>query len=201
MWQFRARDAEGDPVLDPRTLREMQRPHWVDAELQLFRGIGFGTWKDGTNIFVGHGGHCPGYRSQFTVNLDKKIAVTVLSNANAADATRYAKALFDIVSPTVRKEERKEAPSFASMDAYTGSYSDYPWGGETLIVAWGDGLAMVDVPDIEPMKGLERLRKTGEHTFRRVLPDGSLGEEVRFEIGADGRATRYWRHSNPWPRT
>ena len=200
MWQFRARAAESDPVLDPRTLREMYRPHWVDAEFQLFRGVGFGTWKDGSNIFVGHGGHCPGFRTQFMLQPEKKIAVTVLSNANAADVTRYAKGVYDIVSPTIRKQESKDVPALASMSAYTGSYSDMPWGGETLVVAWGDGLATVDVPEIDPMRRMERFRKTGEHTFRRVLPDGSLGEEMRFEIGADGRATRYWHHSNPWPR-
>lgn len=200
MWQFRARDAASDPVLDPRTLREMHRPHWVDAELQLFRGVGFGTWKDGSNVFVGHGGHCPGFRTQFMLHPEKKIAVTVLSNANAADVNRYAKAVFDLVSPTIRKQEPKEAPASASMSAYAGTYSDFPWSGESLIVPWGDGLAMVAVPEITPMRRLERLRRTGGHTFRRVLPDGSLGEEIRFEIGADGRATRFWRHSNPWPR-
>ena len=200
MWQFRTRDAESDPVLDPRTLREMQRPHWVDAEFQSFRGIGFGTWKRGSTVFVGHNGHCPGFRTQFTTQPEKKVAVIVLSNANAADVTRYAEMVYEIVAPTLRKQPAKDAPASPSMSAYTGSYSDFPWGGESLIVAWGDGLAMLEMPVVEPMRVLERYRKIGEHTFRRVLPDGALGEEIRFEIGPDGRATRYWHHSNPWPR-
>jgi hypothetical protein len=51
------------------------------------------------------------------------------------------------------------------------------------------------------MAGIDRLRKTGEHTFRRVRKeDDSLGEELAFEIGADGKATRFIRHSNPMTR-
>jgi hypothetical protein len=40
------------------------------------------------------------------------------------------------------------------------------------------------------------LEKTGEHIFRRVRSDDTLGEEIRFDIGPDGRASRMWRHSN-----
>jgi hypothetical protein len=33
--------------------------HWVDPDFKIYRGIGFGTWKDGDNQFVGHGGAVP----------------------------------------------------------------------------------------------------------------------------------------------
>jgi CubicO group peptidase (beta-lactamase class C family) len=196
MWQFRMRDASSDPVLDPRTLREMYRPHWVDPDLKLFRGIGFATWKDGETVYVGHGGSCPGFRTAFELEPEKKLGVVVMANANGVDTHAYAKAIHDIVAPSL-KNAAVTAPSLA---AYTGSYDAFSWDGETLVVAWGDGLATVDVPNMEPMKALERLRKTGEHTFRRVRSDGTLGEEVRFEVGPDGKATRLWWNSNPSPR-
>jgi hypothetical protein len=47
---------------------------------------------------------------------------------------------------------------------------------------------------------MEKLRRTGEHTFRRVRKDDALGETFVFEMGPDGRATKYWQHSNPSPR-
>lgn len=196
MWQFRARDAASDPLLDPRTLREMYRPHWVDPDFKVYRGIGFGTWKDGDNVFVGHGGSCPGFRTAFTLQPEKKLGVVVMANANGVDTGAYAKAIYDLVVPTL-KNDPLEAPP---LSAYTGSYDGFPWDGETIIVAWGDGLAAVDAPNMDPMKNLERLRKTGEHTFRRVRSDGTLGEEIRFDIGPDGRAIRMWQHSNPYPR-
>ena len=55
---------------------------------------------------------------------------------------------------------------------------------------------MLEAADDDPVKDLEKLKKTGEHTFRRVRKDETLGEEVVFEMGADGRPTRFKRHSN-----
>lgn len=198
MWQFRLRDASSDAVLDPRTLREMYRPHFVDPDFETFWGVGFATWKDGGNVFVGHGGSCPGYRTAFSLNPEKKVGVVVMANANGVNTGRYAKAMYDIVTPALKD---KDAPaSAAALAPYAGSYDAFPWDGESIIVVWGDGLATVDLPTTEPMKVLERLRKTGEHTFRRIREDGTLGETYRFEMGPDGKASKVWVHSNPYPR-
>ncbi len=55
---------------------------------------------------------------------------------------------------------------------------------------------MFELPGMEPVKKMERFRKTGEHRFRRIRKDDTLGEEVVFEMGPDGRATRFTQHSN-----
>lgn len=198
MWQFRMRDAKTDAVLDPRTLREMYRPHFVDPDFETFWGIGFATWKDGGTVFVGHGGSCPGFRTAFNLDPEKKVGVVVMANANGVNTGRYAKILYDIVSPSLKKSDAD--PAAAGLAVYAGSYDAFPWDGESLVVVWGDGLATVDLPTTEPMKNLDRLRKTGEHTFRRVRSDGTLGETYRFEMGPDGKAAKVWVHSNPYPR-
>jgi CubicO group peptidase (beta-lactamase class C family) len=198
MWQFRMRDAKTDAVLDPRTLREMYRPHFVDPDFETFWGIGFATWKDGSNVFVGHGGSCPGFRTAFNLDPEKKVGVVVMANASGVNTGRYAKVLYDIVSPALKKSDAD--PTAAGLAVYASSYDAFPWDGESLVVVWGDGLATVDMPTTEPMKNLDRLRKTGEHTFRRVRSDGTLGETFRFEMGADGKAAKVWVHSNAYPR-
>jgi CubicO group peptidase (beta-lactamase class C family) len=198
MWQFRERDVKSDAVLDPRTLREMYRPHFVDPDFETFWGVGFATWKEGGNVFVGHGGSCPGFRTAFTLDPEKKIGIVVMANASGVNTGRYAKALYDIVSPALKKNDAD--PAAPALAMYAGSYDAFPWDGETMVVVWGDGLATIDLPTMEPMKSLERLRKTGDHTFRRVRSDGTLGESYRFELGPDGKPSKVWVHSNPYPR-
>jgi hypothetical protein len=58
----------------------------------------------------------------------------------------------------------------------------------------------MDLPTMSPVKSLMKLKKTGEHTFRRVRDDEELGEEIVFELGPDGRASRLKWHSNYYPR-
>ena len=68
------------------------------------------------------------------------------------------------------------------------------------MLPWEDGLAMLELPTDEPGQGPEKLKKTGEHRFRRVRKDDKLGEEIVFEMGADGRPSRFTRHNNHYPR-
>ena len=53
---------------------------------------------------------------------------------------------------------------------------------------------------MEPLKNLIKLKKVGEHRFRRVRKDENLGDEIVFEMGSDGKSTRFRMHSNYYPR-
>lgn len=209
-WQFRALAGNDDTVLDRRTLREMHRPHWVDPDFETFWGLGFAVAKEGETVFVTHGGSCPGFRTAFVLEPKTKVGVIVMANASGVDTGKYATALHALVAPTLKAKPESVAPppqqqpppppKADTLAPYLGTYDDFPWGGETIVFAWGDDLGMVSLPTMEPAKALDKLRRTGEHTFRRVRKDDTLGEAVVFEIGPDGRATRYWQHSNPSAR-
>jgi CubicO group peptidase (beta-lactamase class C family) len=199
-WQFRALAGNDDTVLDRRTLREMHRPHWVDPDFETFWGLGFAVAKEGDRVFVSHGGSCPGFRTAFVLEPETKVGVIVMANASGVNTGKYAFALHAIVAPTLKGKPQGAASNGSTLAPYLGTYDDFPWGGETIIFAWGDDLGMVSLPTMEPSKDMEKLRRTGEHTFRRLRKDDTLGETIVFEIGADGRATKYWQHSNPSPR-
>ena len=195
-WQFRVLANKDDKIIDPRTLREMYRPHFVDPDFNTFWGLGFAVRKSGDDVFVGHGGSCPGFRTDVRLKADDKVGVIAMANASGVDTGAYTLALYKIIAPAIDSTTKPTT----DLSAYTGSYNQFPWGGETIVVPWGDELAAIDVPSMDPMKNLERLRKVGDNQFRRVRDDGALGETVTFEIGPDGRATKFWQFSNPSPR-
>jgi CubicO group peptidase (beta-lactamase class C family) len=203
-WQLRLLEKGGSEVVKATTLREMYRVHWTEPDLKTLWGLGFQVWRDGDKNFVGHGGSCPGYRTQLLIQPEEGIATVFLTNAQGVPARRWTQNLYDIVAPAL-KEAKKNPTGAKTPDAslrrYAGSYDDQPWSGETVVVPWGDGLAMLPLPSTNPMEDLLKLRKTGENTFRVVRKeDDSLGEEVVFEMGPDGRANRFTRHSNRYPR-
>jgi CubicO group peptidase (beta-lactamase class C family) len=203
-WQFRLLGAGGTEVLNANTLREMHRVHWVDPDFGTYWGLGFSVWRDAEKTFVGHGGSCPGYRTMLALQPESRVATVFMANAMAVSSGAFAQRMHDIVAPAVaaaKDTTRRVPPPDTTLLRYTGSYSNAPWSGETAVLEWEDGLAMLSLPTMDPVKALVKLRRVeGEHTFRRVRKDGALGEAIRFEVGPDGRATRYWQHGNPSPR-
>ena len=197
-WQFRTLANQDRNVLSARTLREMYRVHWVDPDFQTYWGLGFAIRRRDDKTFVGHGGSCPGYRTDLLLKNDEKIGIAVMANASGVNTGEYARVIYEIVAPAASaKEEGSVEPSLAP---YLGSYSDFPWDGETIFVSWGGELAAISAPSMNPIRDMDRYRKTGEHQFRRVRKDDTLAETITFEIGPNGRATGYRVHSNVWPR-
>jgi len=202
-WQFRLLAGGGTELLKATTLREMQRVHWVESDFETTWGLGFMVWRSDSKVFVGHGGSCPGYRTALLEMPEEKVATVFMANANGVDSGKWAQRLYDIVGPAIRaaiKEPGKGKATDAELRKYAGTYSQAPWGGEVAVLPWEDGLAMLELPTMEPVKELVKLKKTGEHTFRRIRKDESLGEEIVFEMGSDGRPTRFTHHSNYAPR-
>jgi CubicO group peptidase (beta-lactamase class C family) len=198
-WQLRLLVRGGREVLRATTLAEMQRIHWVEPDFQTLWGLGFRIWKNDAVFLAGHEGSCPGFRSALMVGAADGVATVFLSNAQGVDSPEWAMRLYDIVAPGATaavKDPGGAKPPDPSLSVYAGTYDAQPWAGEVLILPWEDGLAMLELPTMSPVKNLEKLKKTGEHRFRRVRKDGELGEEIVFVLGPDGKPTRYTQHNN-----
>jgi hypothetical protein len=127
-----------------------------------------------------------------------KLGVIILSNAIGTEVDLYVEQAVALIGPAVK--EARDDPGGAperdpELDRYVGIY-DSDWGQEA-IVRWEDGLAMLSLGTRNPGKGMQKLKKTGEHSFRRVRKDDeSLGETVTFEVNEEGAVTRVLQHSN-----
>jgi CubicO group peptidase (beta-lactamase class C family) len=202
-WQFRLLKNGGSEVLKATTLREMQRVHWAEPDFETLWGLGFSLWRNDSKLFVGHGGSCPGYRTMLLTMPEERIATVFMANANAVDSKKWAQSLYDIVAPAIRsagKEPGKGKEPSKDLRRYAGTYSIAPWDGDLEVVPWEDGLAVLAMPTMDPMKDLIKLKPAGENTFRRVRKDETLGEAWVFEMGPDGRPTGVKVDSNTDPR-
>jgi CubicO group peptidase (beta-lactamase class C family) len=56
--------ADGTPILSGRSLREMQRVHWLDPDWQAGWGLGFHILRLQDRTLVGHAGVLRGYGSE-----------------------------------------------------------------------------------------------------------------------------------------
>ena len=200
-WQFRLLEKGGTEILNANTLREMYRIHWVEPDFETTWGLGFSVWRRDGKIFVGHGGSCPGFRSSVLFRPEEKVATIFLSNAHEAASGAFSQSLYDLVAPAIKDAVKSPAAAKkpdAGLNKYLGTYK--AWSGELAVIIWENGLAAMDLPTMNPVKSIIKLKKTGKHTFRRIRDDEGVGEEIVFEMGPDGRAARLKWDSNYYPR-
>ena len=221
-WQFRLTGAPDEPVpatevLHPHTLDEMHRVHYVDPEFDTYWGLGFSVNRRDGETFVGHGGSCPGFRSQLVLQKDRRVGVAFMANAMVSAGT-YAYGIYDLMAEALERaaaddgEETAaaggnggfgEGPSDAQtleLDDYVGTYSSQPWGQETAVVLWEGKLALLSLPTGNPRGALETVEHREGDVFHFVLDDGEDGPDLVFERGPDGAVTGYRVHGNLSPR-
>lgn len=197
-WQFRLREKGGTEVLDANTLKEMQRVHWLEEDWSTARGLGFAVSRYQDTTLVGHGGSCPGFRTELTTLPADRIALIFMTNAQGVNTGDYVRRMFDVVVPPLREAVENPGKGKASqeeLDRYTGLYAR-GLGGETQVLQMNGELAMLSLPTDDPADAITKLRHIENHTFRRVRDDGELAEAVTFEMGPDGRAARFTQNSN-----
>jgi len=181
----------------------MYRVHWLDPDWETKWGLGFATWRSNDKTYVGHGGSCPGYRSHLNIEPQGSVATIFMSNAGGVNSGNFTGRAQDMVGPAIAAAldtGQVTEPLDTELERYVGTYDESPWWGETAVVIWKGKLSLVSLPTDDPLESLTQLEHITGHAFRRVRDDGSLGEEIRFDVGPDGRATRMWRHSNASPR-
>jgi CubicO group peptidase (beta-lactamase class C family) len=198
-WQFRLLAKGGEEVLKATTLREMHRVHWVDTDWkqESYRGLGFEVKRQGNKTFVGHGGSCPGYRTRLSLDPKEKIAVVLMVNAMGLDPGLYTLRAHQIASKALaiaKKPPSEEDKDKADLEIYEGVYQS-AWG-EAAVLRWQGELAMLYPQSGSPLESLVKLKREGDHRFRRVRKDGELGEEVHFELDESGRVERVRVHNN-----
>ncbi|MBM4185723.1 MAG: beta-lactamase family protein [Gemmatimonadetes bacterium] len=201
-WQFRLLAKGGTELLSANTLREMQRVHFVDPDWETRWGLGFVVWRQENETLVGHDGACPGYRTALAMNPTHRLAAIVMTNAIDADASSLGERAHALMLPAIkaaRSDSGPAKPPEPGLEPYFGGYQS-SFGGEMHVVRWEGGLGTIWLPSDNPAKAVTKYRKIGEHAFRRIRGDGELAEELRFDVGSDGRAIRARSNYNVMPR-
>jgi len=199
-WQFRILEEGGDEVLDVNTLREMHRVHWVDPDWKTISGLGFAVDREDDKTFIGHGGGCPGYITEFSMIPQEKIAAVILTNAGDSPAYDMAHSVLKVLSAALKSAESPAKVDQPDLSMYEGNYDMTPWGGEMAIRQWGEHLVTIDIPSDDLSESLTRFKSVGDHRFIRLTDDDELRDTWVFEMRADGKAGRVLVHSTYWPR-
>jgi CubicO group peptidase (beta-lactamase class C family) len=201
-WQFRLLEKGGKEILAVNTLKKMHRVHWFDPNWRTVRGLGFSVSRQDNKLQVGHGGSCPGYRTNLALRPKDKIAVIVMTNAQGVSPSAYGNEIFSLVSSAILKAVEKPGSaktSEAALEKFVGRY-DRPLGGETHVFIKEGQLVLMYLPSDSPSDSLTKLKYIKDNVFQRVREDEELGEKILFQMDKAGQVTRLIRNSQYYVR-
>jgi len=192
-WQFRLLENGGHEIISANTLREMQRVQWMDPDWQTSWGFGFSVSRHNNKTFVGHGGSCPGYRTQIHICPQDKIATIAMSNAHDVNPSIFTQRIYEIIEPALSKA--KQSPIYgkdpdSNLKKFEGHYIRSVGRESYVLMWWESDLAIITLPNDNPIRSLTKLKYIEGNTFQRIRDDGNLGEPIIFEPGTDGKIIR-----------
>ena len=189
-WQIDLVKSLEKNILSPETLKLMHEIHWDDELTSVTRGLGFGVYNfDGEN-WVGHGGSCPGYRSQLYINTNKELAYSVMINSSGTSPTKYIDGIHEILSNVTLKKGEE----INRFEEFEGKYISQPWVSETYVQSWGDNLALVSLPSDDPYISL--YKHIEGDVFKKILNNNDLGQELKIIRDDNNKVIAYKTHQN-----
>jgi D-alanyl-D-alanine carboxypeptidase len=196
--QFRQGKVGGSQILSTGALRQMHRVRMLENNWQSGNAIGFAVSRDGEKIYVGHGGSYFGYKTQTLMQMEPKVGVIVLTNADDSNPRDLALHLMQSVGEAVAKASH-EAPAMVtwepSWSRFAGTYRSRI-GGEVEVVELNHRFVTFD-PSAPYPEHPTRLDPIGNGQFRVEAASGGgpVGEIVRF-VEQNGKVVRMYTGSS-----
>lgn len=194
-WQIQLLKSLEKNIISSETLKEMHKVNWDDELTSVTRGLGFGIYNLNGETFVGHGGSCPGYRSQLYLSPERGISYSVMINSSGTNPGKYIQGIHEILKK-VTKEKETLSNIFKEIE---GVYIAQPWGNESYIQSWGNYLALLDTPSNFP--NLTLYKKIEKDVFKRILKNDELGEKLEILRDNKNLVIGYKSHQNIYSKS
>jgi CubicO group peptidase (beta-lactamase class C family) len=207
-WNFRLLDKGGEEILKATTLKNMQRVHWVGADFDdPAYGLAYATRRYDEKTMWGHGGYCPGARTELVMRLPTKVAAVMMVSANDVSPGAMVKTVYSLTEDAIAKVYGKkpgdaeqetqaaDAENKANLASYEGSYyvANYDW--DVYVGINEDGLFALPIFSVDPVGDMEIWVHEEGDIFRRKRKDDTLAEPITFERNADGKVMSLVQHS------
>jgi CubicO group peptidase (beta-lactamase class C family) len=195
-WQFRLYDAEEEDILRPSTLKNMHNIHWMDSDFGTSWGLGFSVYKgpDGKK-WVGHGGHCPGYKTTLALIPETKMAYSVMINSSNPNPSKYLRGIHGIFEKAA-SIDTTDTEHLDELKEYVGVFRGNGMGGYTYYGTWGDKLVSIGLRTGDPGESMTMYRRVDKDHFVRIRDNGEDGENMQFIRNEDGEVVRMKYYDN-----
>ncbi|MGI8665133.1 MAG: serine hydrolase domain-containing protein [Jatrophihabitans sp.] len=172
-----------DRLLGEDSLRELGHRQWQVKQGVSDYGLGVFLTRIGDRELIGHSGGYPGHITRTLACPDRKLAVSVLTNAIDGAADPLATALFRLLE---MGDSASHAPAGTGAARFTGRFRSL-WGVQDVALI-NDRLFLLNPAVADPTDDPAPLEVIDADTLKIVggPGGGSPGEFVRYHRGTDG---------------
>lgn len=152
-------------------------------------GLGLVIATIGGRRYYGHSGGYPGHITMSRVDKERKLSLSVLTNANDGPASTLATGMLGLINLALTTDAETAPAKPKVTRKYEGRFATL-WG-ITDIVALGGRLYAITPSLDDPASMAIELEITGENTLKRVGGGkyGSRGEEITYHFDTEGKVT------------
>tara|TARA_B100000965_G_scaffold343041_1_gene312531 strand:- start:1099 stop:2409 length:1311 start_codon:yes stop_codon:yes gene_type:complete len=191
IWQLDLLSGENTSEILPKDmLLQMHQIQFTDTLSKVKRGLGFGIYSQNNENLVGHGGSCPGYKTQLTIDSKEEKAYIALINARGVTPSKYTRGIKNLMNQ-LKQVNNKKSNFFNEISGY---YKSLPWNTENYLSSWGENIALISLPSNSG--NITRFKPIEKDVFRRILKNNDLGEYLYILRDEKNNVTGFKRHQN-----
>jgi CubicO group peptidase (beta-lactamase class C family) len=174
-----------DRLLSDASKRRIRQVQWTVSDEQGY-GLGLGQTKANGRTYWGHGGGYPGHITMSRFDPERKLVISVLTNAIDGPAQALNTAILRLIDLALDDDAKADARDREQLEKFEGRFTTL-WGVTDIVNLGGRLYALT--PTLENPAasaiGLEVVSDTG----LKVIDDpgfGGYGEIMRYTFAADG---------------
>jgi CubicO group peptidase (beta-lactamase class C family) len=176
-----------DRLISDASKRRMRQAQWRISEESQY-GLGLSITKVHDRTYYGHSGGYPGHITNSKLDLDRRLAISVLTNSSDGPAEKLCKAILHLID--VATDEKGEATTDPRSDdelkRFEGRLADL--GGLVDVVNLGGRLYLLSPALDNPAGEAIELEVVSETELKPVGDKGfgGYGELMRWTFNDDG---------------
>lgn len=178
-----------DRLLTDASKRRMRQVQWTVTDDASY-GLGLSISKIKGRTYYGHSGGYPGHITNSLVDLDQRLSISVLTNANDGPAGVLSTAILNLIDLACKDKTKTEPRPAEELRRFEGRFINL-WG-ITDVVNLGGRLYQMSPALQDPATDAVELDVVSE-TELKVVGDkgfGGYGEVMRYTFDDDGNVER-----------
>ncbi len=178
-----------DRLLTDASKRRMRQVQWTITEDSAY-GLGLSITTINGRTYHGHSGGYPGHITISKLDLDRKLAISVLTNSNDGPAATLCTAILHLIDLALTDKAKTEPRKASELGKFEGRFATL-WGVFDVVNLGGRLYGMTpaspnpatDAVEYEVVSSTE-LKPVGDKGF------GGYGELMRYTFNKDGSVKR-----------